>query len=56
VPFLLRHQSRRFVEVAEGLGGYALKFDAHRQDLLSREEEAAYRQAVVLTAGERRVF
>jgi hypothetical protein len=56
VPFLLRHQSRRCVEVAEGLAGYALKFDAHRQDLLSREEETAHRQAIVLTAGERGVF
>jgi ribosome biogenesis GTPase A len=54
--FLLRHQSRRCVEVAEGLAGYALKFDAHRQDLLSGDEAGAYREAVVLIAGERRVF
>ena len=56
VPFLLRHQSRRCLEVAEGLGGYALKFDSHRQDLLSRDEDAAWRHAVVLVAGARRVF
>jgi hypothetical protein len=36
--------------------GYALKVDAHRRELLSREEEAAHHQAVALVAGERRVF
>jgi hypothetical protein len=53
---LLRHASRRCEDVSESLHAYALKFDGHRQELLSREEAAAYRQATVLVAGERRVF
>jgi hypothetical protein len=56
VPTLVRHLGHRCDDVSEALRGYALKFDAHRQELLSREEEAAYRQAVALVAGERRVF
>ena len=56
VPTLVRHLSHRCDDVSEALRGYALKFDAHRQELLSREEEAAYRQAVALVAGERHVF
>jgi hypothetical protein len=53
---LLRHQGRRCDDVSEALRAYALKFDAHRQELLSRDELAAYREAVILLAGERRVF
>jgi len=53
---LLRQYRRRCGEVADALRGYALKFDARRQELLSRDEERAYRDAVVLTAGEQRVF
>ena len=56
LPTLVRHQSRRCDDVAEALRGYTLKFDAHRQGLLSRDEVAAYREAVVLVAGEHRVF
>jgi hypothetical protein len=37
---------------AEALAGCALKGDAHRQDLPSREEARAYRD-VAVTAGER---
>jgi GTP-binding protein EngB required for normal cell division len=53
---LLRHQGRRCDDVSEALRAYALKFDAHRQELLSRDELAAYREAVILLTGERRVF
>ena len=56
VPTLVRHLGRRCEDVSEALRGYALKFDAHRQQVLSGEEQAAYRQAVALVVGERRVF
>jgi hypothetical protein len=50
---LLRDQSRRLGKVAEAMEGYALKVDARRRGLLTGAEERAYRDAIVLLAGER---
>lgn len=53
---MLRRQSERALEVAEAMRGYALKFDGHRRELLTRDEDLAYRQALVPLVGERLVF
>jgi hypothetical protein len=50
---LLRHQGRRLVDVAEAMKGYGLKTVTRRRDLLTPDEEDAYRQALVLLTGEK---
>jgi Dynamin family len=51
--FLLREQVRRLENLAEDLHSYALKRDALRRGLLHREEEYAWRHALVQLVGER---
>jgi len=42
--------------VVEALRGYVLKRDALRRELLTAEEEAAYRRALLLMVGDKNVF
>ncbi len=51
--FLLREQVLRLENLAEDLHSYALKRDALRRGLLRREEEYAWRHALVQLVGER---
>jgi hypothetical protein len=53
---LVRREARRLADVAEALRSYALKFEARRRELMTREEEEAPRQALTLVAGAERVF
>lgn len=50
---LVREQARRLSEVAESMREYVLKMDARRRELITDEEARAYRQGLVLLAGER---
>jgi hypothetical protein len=53
-PF--HRESRRLIEVAEAVEEYGLKVDARRRFLVSEEESRAYRGALVLVAGEKRLY
>jgi hypothetical protein len=53
---LLRHHAQRLAGVAQAMRGYALKFDARRQDLLTQEELSSHREALELLAGSRNLF
>jgi len=50
---LLRAHAERAARAAVDMHGYAFKFDALRRDLIIKPEHAAYRDALVLLAGER---
>jgi hypothetical protein len=53
---LLREEVRRLEELSEDLRSYALKREALRRGLLNRDEESAWRRALVVLAGERAVW
>jgi len=53
--FLLSHAARCFEEDAEDMRSYSLKREALRRSLENRNEEDAYRRAVIRMAGERNV-
>lgn len=53
--FLIDHGAQRFEEAAEDMRSYALKHEAVRRELQNRDEEEAYRQAVIHLVGERYV-
>ena len=53
---VIRRESTRFIEVAEAMQEYGLKFDARRRALLSDEESRAYREGLVLLAGEKQLY
>ncbi len=55
VRFLLDHAARRFLEISEDMRNYALKRDALRYNMLSRDEKDAYLRALIHTAGAKRV-
>ncbi len=51
--FLLGEQVRRLADLADDLRSYTLKREALRRGLLHREEETAWRRALVQVVGER---
>jgi GTPase SAR1 family protein len=53
--FLISHAVQRFEEDAEDMRGYAMKRDALYRSLLNRNEEDAYRRAVIRIVGDRSV-
>lgn len=53
--FLLFHAAQCFEEDAEDMRSYALKRDALRRELENRNEEDAYRRAVIRLVGDRNV-
>lgn len=53
--FLLSHAAQCFEEDAEDMRSYSLKWEALRRSLNNRNEEDAYRRAVIRMAGERNV-
>ncbi|OGO42194.1 MAG: hypothetical protein A2Z04_06490 [Chloroflexi bacterium RBG_16_57_9] len=53
--FLLREQVQRSEEISEDLRSYTLKRDALRRGLLNKQEENAWRRALVQLVGERNV-
>ncbi|MGE5580052.1 MAG: DUF6062 family protein [Bacillota bacterium] len=53
--FLLSHAAARFEQDAEDMRSYALKREALRRHLVNRNEEDAYRRAIVRMVGERGV-
>jgi GTP-binding protein EngB required for normal cell division len=53
---VIQRESTRFIEVAEAMQEYGLKFDARRRVLLSDEESRAYREGLVLLAGEKQLY
>lgn len=55
VEFFLREQIRRLEEISEDMRGFVLKRDALRRGLLNRNEENAWRYALVHLVGEQSV-
>ena len=55
VRFFLREHSERLREVAANLHGYAAKRDVANRELISEEEQDAWRRALALLAGARAV-
>jgi len=53
--FLLSHAAQRFEEDAEDMRSYAMKHEALRRTLQNRNEEDAYRRAIIRIAGGRSV-
>lgn len=53
--FLLAHAAQRFEEAAEDMRSYAMKHEAVRRGLQNRDEEDAYRRAVIHIVGNRYV-
>ena len=53
--FLLSHAAQRFEEDAEDMRSYAMKREALRQALQNRNEEDAYRRAIIRIVGGRSV-
>lgn len=53
--FLLFHAAQRFEEDAEDMRSFAMKHEAIRRVLQNRDEEDAYRRAVIRIVGDRRV-
>ena len=53
--FLLSHAAQRFDEDAEDMQSFALKHEALRRSLQNRNEEDAYRRAVIRIVGGRSV-
>jgi hypothetical protein len=53
--FLLSHAAQRFEEDAEDMRSYAMKHEALRRALENRNEEDAYRRAVLRIVGGRSV-
>jgi GTP-binding protein EngB required for normal cell division len=53
---LLRHHADSLTHIAEAMHGYVLKCDARRRELLTPDEDEAYRRALVLLVGERQVY
>jgi hypothetical protein len=53
--FLLSREAALMERVAEDMQRYAIKYDALRRDLASREEQDAYLQALQLLVGHRNV-
>lgn len=53
---LLRAHTRRIVDLSESMREYVIKLDARRGSLLTDEELRAYREALVLLAGEKYLF
>lgn len=53
--FLLSHAAQRFEENAEDMRSYAMKHEAVRRALQNRDEEDAYRRAIIHLVGERYV-
>jgi len=54
-PFLVQEQVRHLEEISEDMRTYTLKRDALRRGLLNRQEENAWRRALVQLVGERNV-
>jgi hypothetical protein len=50
---LVRTHVKRLLALAESMREYVLKFDARRRNLLTAEEQRAYRHALVSLVGER---
>jgi hypothetical protein len=44
------------IEVAENMQRFVVKFDARRRDLITSEEQQAYREAIRLMVGEKWVW
>jgi GTPase Era involved in 16S rRNA processing len=53
--FLLSHAAQRFEEDAEDMRSYAMKREALRRALQNRNEEDAYRRAIIRIVGDRSV-
>ena len=53
--FLVQEQVRRLEEISEDMRTYTLKRDALRRGLLNKQEENAWRRALVQLVGERNV-
>jgi hypothetical protein len=53
--FLLSHAIQSFEQDAEDMRSYAMKRDALRRALQHRNEEDAYRRAIIRIVGDRRV-
>ncbi len=53
--FLLGHAARCFAEDAEDMQSYAMKYEAVRRALHNRNEEDAYRRAIIRLVGDRSV-
>jgi len=53
--FLVQEQVRHLEEISEDMRGYVLKRDALRRGLYNRDEEIAWRRALVQLAGEQTV-
>lgn len=56
VKFLLRDEAARLSRISSDLRNYASKWEALRRDLLTQDEEDAYRLALSKIAGKRNVF
>ena len=54
--FLLSHAAQRFEEDAEDMQSFALKHEALRRELENRNEEDAYRRAVIRMVGGKNVW
>ena len=53
--FLLSHAAQRFEEDAEDMQTYAMKHEALRRALQNRNEDDAYRRAIIRIVGGRSV-
>jgi GTP-binding protein EngB required for normal cell division len=53
VEQLIRHSSQKFEEYAEDMRSYTMKRDALRRSLINKNEEKAFREAVIHLSGER---